>query len=190
MQKPPKGPRPKLLTATQLASKLSDFSLGIRDEEMTRHIAKGGRIQMTNYSISWVNKSGHFHREDGPATQSRWSNIWYINGEVIRRENATTTTLFEKGKRHCIDGPAVVAYNGKREYWVNGQLHREDGPAIIGANGSEKYYQNNVLHRVDGPAVIDKHGNGKYYLHGKKVASGIVVPVRDAREVIAVRFVA
>ena len=34
-------------------------------------------------------------------------------------------------KLHREDGPAVIADNGDKEWWINGKLHRLDGPAII-----------------------------------------------------------
>jgi len=40
-------------------------------------------------------------------------------------------------------GPAFVANNGYKEYWVEDNLHRLDGPAIIYSNGGGEYYINN-----------------------------------------------
>jgi hypothetical protein len=47
---------------------------------------------------------------------------YVIHGDVLHRE----------------DGPAVVGYNGKKEWWVNGKRHRLDGPAVIKDFGTYK----------------------------------------------------
>jgi hypothetical protein len=36
---------------------------------------------------------------------------------------------------HRLDGPAFIAANGGREWWVEGRLHRSDGPAVMWADG-------------------------------------------------------
>lgn len=46
------------------------------------------------------------------------------------------------GKRHREDGPAVIWYDGTREWWDNGSRHREDGPAIVFPNGNEVWFIN------------------------------------------------
>ena len=48
------------------------------------------------------------HNEDGPARilnagSSPWAREWWVNG-----------------KRHRMDGPAVIWQSGNKEYWVNG----------------------------------------------------------------------
>lgn len=70
-------------------------------------------------------------------------------------KNASGTYYYldpEKTIAHREDGPAVEAFNGDEEYWVNGKLHRVDGPAIAYANGDEEWWLNGERHRDDGPA--------------------------------------
>lgn len=38
------------------------------------------------------------------------------------------------------DAPALVAKDGRMEYWRHGQKHREDGPAVIYPDGSIEYW--------------------------------------------------
>jgi hypothetical protein len=44
------------------------------------------------------------------------------------------------------DGPAVVWFNGHKEWWVNGLRHREDGPAVEKANGSKEWWVHGKRH--------------------------------------------
>ena len=70
------------------------------------------------------------------------------------------------GKRHRINGPAVIYEHGDQEWWVNGERHREDGPAIIRSNGNMLWYINGKLHREDGPALMYKEYQC-WYINGK-----------------------
>ncbi len=47
-----------------------------------------------------------------------------------------------EGKRHRLDGPAVVRVDGTQEWWVEGKLHRLDSPAVSYADGSRAWYVN------------------------------------------------
>jgi hypothetical protein len=69
----------------------------------------------------------------------------------------------EKGKLHCIDGPAVIKYDGSRiveEYWYwHGLQHRLNGPAhtwyfLNGKPKWEEYFTFGLKHRGNGPASI------------------------------------
>ena len=71
------------------------------------------------------------------------------------------------GQRHREDGPAVEWATGRKEWYLNGKLHREDGPAVEWKHGSKEWYLNNQLHREDGPAVEWYDGDKEWYLNGK-----------------------
>jgi hypothetical protein len=73
------------------------------------------------------------------------------------------------GKRHCVDGPAVVWSETEEEWYINGKRHRIDGPARITDFGSQ-WYVNGLLHREDGPAVIYTDGlvQEEWYRHGRR----------------------
>ena len=86
--------------------------------------------------------------------------------EIVVSEDRTEYYL--NGKRHRIDGPAVVHTNGDKAWWLNGKFHHIDGPAIDHVNGYKVWYLNGNLHCVDGPAVIQSSGNKDWYLNGKR----------------------
>lgn len=78
------------------------------------------------------------------------------------------------GKRHNIEGPAVVYPDGSYEYWLEGKLHNLNGPAVVRADGSTEYF-------VDGRSVtkigycksveryIEKYGEAVKAEYGKLV---------------------
>ena len=74
----------------------------------------------------------------------------------------------EKGELSREDGPAVIKYNGDKEWCLNGKLHREDGPAVERANGDKEWCLNGKFHREDGPAVEYADGDKHWYLNGKR----------------------
>jgi hypothetical protein len=80
----------------------------------------------------WRNKSGKFHRLDGPA-------IEYTDG---------TKEWWQNGKRHRLDGPAVITESGYKQWYYRGLLHREDGPAIIFSTGNKQWWVNDVHHKT------------------------------------------
>jgi len=49
--------------------------------------------------------------------------------------------------------------------------HRENGPAVIAKNGDRYWYLYGKLHRTDGPA-IEQENCKSWYLHGKKWPEG------------------
>jgi hypothetical protein len=96
-----------------------------------------------------------------------------IDGTIILRHN---------GIIHNPDGPAIIAPNGIKRYYLygeeyhieypdgsiyhlmNGELHCDDGPAVVTPTGV-MYWQNGELHRTDGPAIVNKDGSYEYYYH-------------------------
>jgi len=81
----------------------------------------------------------------------------------------------EKGRAHCLDGPAITYVgkfiNGKQEWYSHGHLHRVDGPAITRASGRLEWYHRGKLHRVDGPAVIRADGSKEWWVLGDRMRS-------------------
>jgi hypothetical protein len=71
------------------------------------------------------------------------------------------------GKRHRVDGPAIIHTDGTQEWYLNGKFHRVDGPAIIWADGTQEWHLDGEYHRVDGPAIIRTDGSQQWYLDGK-----------------------
>ena len=73
----------------------------------------------------------------------------------------------KNGHWHCEDEPALVWFDGVREWWLNGKRHRNTGPAIYSLKGKHmEWWQHGQLHRLDGPAVIDAYGNKYWYVNG------------------------
>lgn len=68
-------------------------------------------------------------------------------------KDAARKEWYVEGKRHRIDGPAIIHEDGSKSWYRNGKLHREDGPAIEGAYGGKAWYLKGKLHRVGGPAI-------------------------------------
>lgn len=94
------------------------------------------RADHRSVSILFLDENGEYHREDGPALWDGFSTRWYWHGSV-----------------HCVDGPAVVIPDLRREeWWLKGVRHRVDGPAFVQEGSREEWWVNGKLHRVDGPA--------------------------------------
>ncbi len=87
------------------------------------------RIEETYYPNSilkfrcYYNDANQFHREDGPAYETYYSNgelqhsVWFLHGQ-IHREDGPSIEVFRE------DGTCQV-----RRWHINGKRHREDGPA-------------------------------------------------------------
>lgn len=77
----------------------------------------------------------------------------------------------EDGKRHRVDGPAVIRFYswGRRELWYfKGKRHRLDGPAEIYYSSNvdiENWYSRGKLHRSDGPAETRFYEDGQIAGH-------------------------
>jgi hypothetical protein len=74
--------------------------------------------------ITFMNKDGLLHREDGPA---------YIGFDGQQ-------SWYKNGKLHRVDGPAIMNSNGNRFWYREGKCHREDGPAVIYADGQKNWF--------------------------------------------------
>jgi len=78
-------------------------------------------------------------------------------------------TVNKEGLHHSFDGqPAIVYFDGTKEWWLNGKAHRTDGPAIEYPDGTKYWYLNDFLHRLDGPAVEWTDGLKGWFLNGEE----------------------
>jgi len=111
-----------------LADKLPKETIKQASEYQYEDLPDGGYKTIAPEKVTYYNKEGNYHREDGPAVEdSRGHKFWYLNG-----------------KRHREDGPAFEWASGKKAWFLNGNLHREDGPAIEYADGSKSWYLNGI----------------------------------------------
>lgn len=69
--------------------------------------------------IRRVDESGLTHSEDGPA-------IEFIDGP-----NKGMTIYAKHGRRHRLDGPAVIMPSGETQYWIDGQEMTESAKILI-----------------------------------------------------------
>ena len=86
-------------------------------------------------------------------------------GKMFNRKQ--TTFHIENGNIYC------------EEYWVNGKKHRLDGPAVVYyyENGNihcEQYWVNDKYHRLDSPAHIAYRETGEifyeeYWIEGNQI---------------------
>ncbi|MHB8244836.1 MAG: helicase-related protein [Acidimicrobiales bacterium] len=89
------------------------------------------------------------HAPDQPSAETE-PRAWYDDARRLHRE----------------DGPAYIAVDGSREWWVHGQRHRDDGPAIEAADGTRAWYRHGELHRRGGPALESGDGRKQWFHHG------------------------
>lgn len=73
------------------------------------------------------------------------------------------------------DGPAAEynpadKYNLHKSWWVGGKRHRVEGPALIWGDGSKFWFSNNLLHREDGPAIEKGDGTTEWWSKGYKTS--------------------
>jgi hypothetical protein len=108
---------------------------------------------------------------------------WILATKFTTDISKNITTYFVNGKRHRIDGPAIINTNpnGARteQYFYQGRCHRANGPARIHtySDGSktEMYYDLGKLHRTNGPAYIYTNSNGirteEFWVNGRRIFS-------------------
>lgn len=121
---------------------------------------------------------GRIHREDGPAIiePATYNNakICWCRHEQLHRDNDEPAVIYfngtkewyQNGKRHRVGGPAVTYKNGAEIWYQNGRQHREDGPAQTFPNGHLCWYRNGEKHRADGPAIIFPDGSTFWHYDG------------------------
>lgn len=122
--------------------------------------------------VSFTDKSGKLHSDNGPASMRINSTHGYIEH----------FTYCQHGVAHRTDGPAICMYMWdaykniswlySEVYKVDGKYHREDGPADItyaldnnhdAVVLSEDWHYHDMQHRVGGPACVSYElVNGKH----------------------------
>ncbi len=81
-----------------------------------------------------------------------------------------TREWYQYGKCHRDnDLPASIDANGTREWWRHGKLHRDnDLPAIVYTNGEQFWCRRGKIHRDnDLPAVVCENGDQKWWQHNR-----------------------
>lgn len=64
---------------------------------------------------------------------------------------------------------AVDSVGTKRWFNSKGDLHREDGPAVVWYDGYKDWYQNGKRHRLDGPAIEGPDGLEEWWIEGSHI---------------------
>ena len=86
--------------------------------------------------------NGKYHRENGPAIESKNGDKWWYVNDELHREN----------------GPAVEHYDGSKEWYKNDKSHRYDGPAKEWAAGSVEYWYNgNYLYNINSDKELKRY---------------------------------
>ena len=116
----------------------------------------------------------YFHIENmfsliGDVIVHEWTQNRIGKNYVFKFPNGDNT-WYQNGKKHRLDGPAVIKSNGTEKWFIKGKKHRLDGPAIIRADGVEWWYQNGKIHRDGGPAVIHADGKKEWWQKGKLIS--------------------
>jgi hypothetical protein len=98
---------------------------------------------LSNY-IEYRNEYGRYHRTDGPALE-------HTTGFYKDKQE-----WFYDGKRHRINGPALISKIAgtefaHEEYWVDGVRHRVGYYAFI-SHWEKSWYRSGKLHRLNAPA--------------------------------------
>jgi len=98
----------------------------------------------------------------------------YTQEGVWNRENKHWSWLNNQDLLHRVDGPAWISgVNGHQEWYLHGKRHRVDGPAIIDATGLQEWYLHGQGHRVDGPAHIGASGSLVWYVQGRNITTEV-----------------
>lgn len=54
----------------------------------------------------------------------------YLTNANLSDWDSNLFVIYYLGKRHCETGPAIIRYNGVKEWYYDDRRHRLDGPAI------------------------------------------------------------
>ena len=113
-----------------------------------------------------------------------------VESRPTKGDNGSVHWLTRDGKRHRVDGPAVIWANGGEdwrqhgllhrvggpartepgyeEWWQDGKRHREDGPAFTYPDGTQVWWQHNRMHRDNGPAVTHPDGSLEWWVNDER----------------------
>ena len=107
--------------------------------------------------------------------------IHRVNGPAIIQKKGDKV-IFEEyhvlGRRHRIDGPAVIR-GATKIYYQYGLISRVNGYACEFDNGTRIRFTNGKIHSTDGPAIIHVDGTRFYYRDGKLVSNGLYAETSD-----------
>lgn len=70
------------------------------------------------------------------------------------------------------DLPAVIKWDGQKEWYQHGRLHRDGGPAIIHGSGGEKWFQDDLLHRGGDLPAIEIDGRKEWWKNNLRHRDG------------------
>lgn len=136
------------------------------------------------YTLTYYDKDGWRHRENGPAViWPSGSEAWYNHSamhsyndqpsEIYKDSYSITKRWHRRGRPHRDnDKPAVVETdldgNIIVQYWYfNGKAHRDDNkPAVVYTAGTKHWYVNGASHRLDGPSSIYSNGTREWEING------------------------
>ena len=132
-------------------------------------------------------RDGVLHRDDDlPAVIHKdGSREWWVHGKRLRWDPRNPTELrcdpstgnYEvsatriwhniDGEIHRDSGPAVIHFNGTKEWWKHGERYRDNGLPTVETPGGMKMWHNRQgqLHREGLPALIGP-GGPEWWLHG------------------------
>jgi len=98
----------------------------------------------------------------GPPKRSHKPTPCDEHGKIIYR--------LPDGRKHRLDGPAVMYPDGGWEFWENDQLHRDekDGPAASYPDGTRKYAWRGLRHCTTGPAIVEPGKAPQFWVNGRR----------------------
>lgn len=96
----------------------------------------------------------------------------YNHGALVEMiDNDGNIVKYKNRMIHCDDGPAVIYYDGRKQWFQYGIEHRTDGPSMTFPDGSERWCFEGICHRIDSPAIINTlTGEKIWYIAGVKIA--------------------
>lgn len=115
-------------------------------------------------------------RVDTKVGESIIKTEWLLNGKRHKVDGPAVVYAPHRlerwylfGKRHRVGGPAVTFSDGSQLWYMNDKLHRTDGPAVM-TRSWKKWYVEGFKHRIDGPAVEHSNGRKEWYLLGERMS--------------------
>lgn len=80
-------------------------------------------------------------------------------------EDGSIVYRISKGRKHRLNGPAVIEVDGTEKWYYKGHLHRVEGPAVTKADGTQEWYLEGRLQKRIEPNGWVSHFNAKGKLH-------------------------
>jgi hypothetical protein len=114
-----------------------------------------------------------------------YKNTYTLFG-MFHRENDLPAIIHFNGKKewYCCnelhrsnDKPAVIWNDGTCEWFVHNMRHRDnDQPAIEDLKGYKQWFFKGFVHRLEGPAILHRNGNKSWYRYGLFIRSEQAIP--------------